>query len=214
MVGNAPLVRFLNHIGTKGCLVLGIVQKGEGRHCSSGAGGLEALVKAVGVVADGVVGSGEDLRCGAVVLFQLDDVGAGKFLGKLQDVLHLRPPEAVDGLVVVAHHTDIGLWPHQLAQQPELGHVGVLVLVHHDNPEASVHVLANEAILLHQFYRQHDEVAKVDVARLPQPLLVGVVGLWKKLRGIDVEELRGVRLPAVVLGTGNLCRQGLCLLPI
>ena len=95
-VGNALFVGFLNHIGTKGSFVLGVVQKGKGRQGTCRASGLEALVKAIGVVADGIVGGGEDLGRGSIIFFQLDNVRILKLLGKIQDVLYFRPTEAVD----------------------------------------------------------------------------------------------------------------------
>ncbi len=51
----------------------------------------------------------------------------------LPEVLHVRqvcPPEAVDGLVIVTHHTQVV--PGQLLDQLELGVVGVLELVDQD----------------------------------------------------------------------------------
>ena len=95
-VGNALFVGFLNHIGTKGCFVLRIVQKGEGGQGSCRACGLEAFVKAVGVVANGIVGSSENLWSGTIIFFQLDNVRIFKLLGKIQNILNFCPTEAVN----------------------------------------------------------------------------------------------------------------------
>ena len=59
------------------------------------------------IVGDHRVCGGEDGLSGAVVLFQADDPCAPVLLFKVQNVFDGRTPEAVDALVVVAHHADV-----------------------------------------------------------------------------------------------------------
>ena len=101
-----------------------------------------------------------------------------------------------------------------MTQQLELGCVGVLILIHHNDAESAVHVLTNELILLHQFNRKHNQVPKVNVASFLQSLLIGLVGSGKNLGGIDGVQLWGIWLPAIILCTGNFSCQSLCFLSI
>ena len=68
-----------------------------------------------------------------------------------------------------------------MAQQLELGCIGILILVHHNDTESAMHVLTNELMLLHQFNRQHNQIPKVNVASFLQSLLIGLVGTGKNL---------------------------------
>src|SRR5690606_6031775 len=100
------------------------------------------LAQAAAIGADQAGGGAQYVGGGAVVALQPDDAGAGKVALEAQDVVHLRAPPAVDRLVVVADHADVG--PFALGrggQQPQpqiLGDVGVLVFVHQDEAESAV----------------------------------------------------------------------------
>ena len=59
------------------------------------------------VVGDHRVCGGEDGLRGTVVLFQTNDPRAPVLLFKVQNVFDGRAPEAVNALVVVAHHADV-----------------------------------------------------------------------------------------------------------
>src|SRR5712692_9487415 len=52
-------------------------------------------------------GGGEDVAGGAVVAFEPDNLGAGEVVLEAQDVVDLRPPPAIDRLVVVADAADV-----------------------------------------------------------------------------------------------------------
>ena len=101
-----------------------------------------------------------------------------------------------------------------MTQQLELGCVGVLILIHHNDAESTVHVLTNQLILLHQFDGKHNQIPKVNVTCFPQSLLVGLVGSGKNLGGIDGIQLWGIGLPTIILCTGNFPCQSLCFLTI
>ena len=147
------------------------------------------------------------LRRGTVVLLQAYDPGPGEMPGEAQDVVQLGPPEAVDGLVFVAHRAQVvGLVVEQL-QQPELGVVGVLVLVHQHRPEAGLQLGAHLGPGAQQAYALQQQVAEVQAAGGPQAFLVQAVGLLEvDLRG-QLPEAHGrqvvLRGQAAVLGPGD-----------
>ena len=93
--------------------------------------GPQRLALAAVVVLDDRVGGVQDVGGGAVVLLQADGLCALEMLLEVEDILDGGAAEAVDGLVVVAHHADIVVPAAQQPHQMELGDAGVLVLVHH-----------------------------------------------------------------------------------
>ena len=64
-----------------------------------------------------------------VVLLQSDGLGAGIEFFKVENVLNGSAAEAVDALVVIAHHADVALRPGEQADQTELRHAGILILL-------------------------------------------------------------------------------------
>lgn len=56
---------------------------------------------------DEVAGRAENMLGGAVIAFELDDLGAGKILVEAQDIVHFRAAPAIDRLVVVTHTADV-----------------------------------------------------------------------------------------------------------
>ena len=75
----------------------------------------QGLALALGVVLDDTVGCVEDVGGGAVVLFQTDGLGTGIELFKVEDIFNGSAAEAVDALVVIAHHADVALRPGEQA---------------------------------------------------------------------------------------------------
>ena len=156
--------------------------------------------------ADGV-GRVQDILGGAVVLLQADGAATGVLALEAQNVLDVGPPEAVDGLVVVAHHADVLIAPRQELGQEVLEVVGVLVLVNEDVAELPLVVGPDLLVLLQQVDGVEDDVVEVQGVGLPQaagvagvdlrdpwhPPVVGAPGLVGKL-------LRGLVL---VLGVGD-----------
>ena len=78
----------------------------------------------------------------------------GEFLLEPQDAVSVRPPEAVDGLIRIAHRDHLRPEGRQLAQKGHLGRVGVLVLVDEDGAQPS-DILRR--IVAHQGRRTPDE---------------------------------------------------------
>ena len=143
--------------------------------------GPQGLALAGGVVLDDAVGGVQDVGGGAVVLFQPDDLGPGVVPLKVEDVLDGGPAEAVDALVVVAHHADVLFRPGEQADQPELGHAGVLVLVHQKVMVAVLVVVPGLLVLLQQPDGVVDQPVEVESAGLLQPLFVQAVQLGGQL---------------------------------
>ena len=65
------------------------------------------LAKSPFVARDDRGGGSEDMRCGAIVLFQPNNMCAVEILLEPQDVAHLGPAPAIDGLVIIANAADI-----------------------------------------------------------------------------------------------------------
>ena len=105
----------------------------------------QLLALAAAVVADDCVGGIQNGLGGAVVLLQTNHSRPFVLLLKGEDVFDRRPPEAVDGLVVVAHHTDVFPLPRQRGGQQILQVVGVLILINEDIAELVLPILPHLA---------------------------------------------------------------------
>ena len=100
---------------------------------------------------DDGVGRVQDVLGGAVVLLQPDDPGALVLLLEGEDILDGGAAEAVDGLVVVAHHADVlRSLPARVDGQQVLQVVGVLVLVDQHVAELVLVIVPHLLVLLEQ----------------------------------------------------------------
>ena len=71
-----------------------------------------------------------------VVQFQPECPGIGKIPLEIEYVLDLGSAEAVDRLRIVTNDTDVSAATGKLEYDLVLGHVGVLILIHHNMAEA------------------------------------------------------------------------------
>ena len=85
---------------------------------------------------------------GAVILLQPNHLGTGMLLFKVEDIFDGSAAEAVNTLVVVAHHAEIFVAARQQRRKQVLEVVGVLVLVDQDVAELPLVVAADLLILL------------------------------------------------------------------
>ena len=85
----------------------------------------------------------------AVVGGQLDGRAACHPLLKLQDVTHRRAPEAVEALILIAHHAQVPVRSRQLQKKLLLDVVGVLVLVHQQVARAGGHGIRSRGVVEH-----------------------------------------------------------------
>ena len=119
-------------------LLLAVPVADEADLLALGDVGPEGLAEAALVGGDDAGGGGEDVRGGAVVLLEADDLGAGEVLLEAQDVADLGAAPAVDRLVVVADAADVAVGAGEEAEPEVLGDVGVLVLVDEDVAEPAL----------------------------------------------------------------------------
>ena len=155
----------------------------------------QGLLLAALVVLDDRVGSGEDRLGGAVVLLQQDRGRVGEVLLEVEDVADVGAAEGVDRLVGVTDHHQLGrLGPRglvgvgvgqrgvvhpvgtELVDQGVLGVVGVLVFVDQHVPEPAPVDLPHLGVGPEELDGRHDQVVEVEGVRLPQALLILLVG--------------------------------------
>ena len=129
---------------------------------------------------------------------------------KVQDVLNGRPAEAVDALVVIAHHTHVVGAAAQQPHQMELRHAGVLIFVHQNVAILVLIILQNVLFLLEQANRIINQVVKVHSAGAFQPPLVSLIHLGDQARfGVCRGSQRLFRADQLVLQAANLPHAGL-----
>ena len=116
----------------------------------------------------------EDRLGRAVVDLEAELGRLGEAAPEVGDVLGRRPPEAVDALVVVAHHHEAVGSPRHQVEQLGLGVVGVLELVHEDVARGRARGLEAVRVRPQQVEGPHDREAEVLPAVLGQPALVGL----------------------------------------
>ena len=110
-------------------LVLLVICLGHGYGDAEAIVGPEALVLALPVAGDDVVGGVEDGLGGAVVLLKEDGPGAGEVLFEAEDVADVGVTPRIDGLVGVADYADVVVLAGQLTRKAVLDYVGVLEFV-------------------------------------------------------------------------------------
>ena len=103
-------MKLLDLVNHKGRLIALVVTGEEGYLLASSAIGPKVLGRAIGVLRDDGICSREDVLGGAIVLLQKYRLGSREVPLKLGDVSYVRTPEGVDGLVAIAHHSQICRW--------------------------------------------------------------------------------------------------------
>ncbi len=91
----------------------------------------------------------------------------------------------------------------QFLQQLELGHVGILVLVHQDDPEALPETVAHFRKPAQDFHRLLDQVAEVGIADAGQPFLVEPIAAAEFRPVVDQVQRRILRGQKIILGPGD-----------
>ena len=129
------------------------------------------------IVGDEPVGRVHDGAGTAVVALQPEHLCLREILLEIEDVLDLGPAEAVNGLGVVTHHTEVLVTGSQLAQNEILRHIGVLILVHQDVVKAPGNVCERLRRVFQEDVHVKEDVVKVHHARLLAGLAVEPVYL-------------------------------------
>ena len=113
-----------------GVLPLAAVQRDLADGRAAGADGLHVLVPAGDVLADEAVGRLDDLRRGAVVLFEEQDLCAGVVRLKVQQHIRTGGAEAIDALILVTDEKQVPACTGQQRDDRMLDARGILCLVH------------------------------------------------------------------------------------
>src|SRR4051794_29531083 len=98
--------------------------------------GPQGLAEATCIVCDQPIGSGEDMRCRAVILLESNDLGARKVFFETENVRDFGAAPRIDRLVVVADATEVPLRLGEELQPFVLRLIGVLIFVDQDVAEA------------------------------------------------------------------------------
>ena len=167
------------------------------------------LALSAAVVADYRIRRVQNVPLAPVVLLQLDDLRLRKIRLKVQDVPDIRPAPLVNALVVVPDHAQIVVPVRQLADQPVLNMVRILILVHHDILKTLLVAQQNLLIPLKEFHSVQQDIVKVHRIVLPQPLLVLSVHQVNRLCFIIILHCLPVllRIHALLLLVADHCQQ-------
>ncbi len=141
---------------------------------------------------------------GAVILFEADDLGAGKVAFEFQDIFDLRAAPRIDRLVVVADAGDVLALLREQAEPEILDAVGVLIFVHHDVFESLLIVLEHVAMGLQDDQHVEQQVAKIAGVEGFQARLIGgveflaaAIGVKFGFSGVEVCGREPLVLPAI-----------------
>ena len=108
-------------------------------------------------------------------MFQTDGLGARVNALEIKDVLNGSAAEAVDALVIIAHHADVLFRAGEEAHQTELRHTGVLILVHQQIAVFVLVEIPHILVLGQQLHSLVNQVVKVECSGFLQALFVGRV---------------------------------------
>ena len=133
----------------------------------------EIFRTAVAVVSDDFISCLKNGFGGTIVFLKQDYLSFRIILFKVQNILHIGSPPAIDRLVSVSDHADILKAGSQELDQLVLGMVGILILVHMDILVTLLVVGQNIRILVKKPQSQHNQVVKVHGFGLAQFLLIG-----------------------------------------
>jgi hypothetical protein len=150
----------------------------EQRPASGGPAGNEALLLPAAVRADKLVRQPEDLRGGAEILLQADDARPGVVFFEGQDVPDICAPPTVDGLVGVAGDEKVSVIAGELAGDPVLAGVRVLVFVDEDVPVAASEPLADLSVGSEEARRPDEQAVEIESPGGRQALAVGAADLF------------------------------------
>ena len=137
--------------------------------------GPQGLAVAGAIAGDDAGSSPQDVPGGAVVALQADHLSTREILLEAQNVADLGAAPAVDRLVVVADAGDVAVTAGEQPQPEILGHIGVLVLVDQDGPEAALILGQDVGMAGQQGQAMQQQVAEIAGVQGRQPLLIGCV---------------------------------------
>ena len=116
------------------------------------------------------VGRPQDGLGAAVIAFELDDADFGKVLLEIEDVLDIRSAPAVDRLIGIAGHGQVGVIDRQRPHDRVLRQIGVLIFVDQDIAVAGVERAARFRTAAQQHGDVQQQIVEVDRVGPQQPL--------------------------------------------
>ena len=116
----------------------------------------EIFRTAVAVVSDDFISCLKNSLSRAIIFLQKNYLSFWIIFFKVQNILHIGSPPAIDRLVSVSDHADILKAGSQELDQLVLGMVGILILVHMDILVTLLVVGQNIRILVKKAQGQHD----------------------------------------------------------
>ena len=126
---------------------------------SLGARGMQ--VPRAGMATHDAVSEPDDARAGPVVAHQPHLTGPGVFGGETGQAVGPGAGEAVDGLLGITDHADVGAAIHPQRHQAVLDRGDVLVLVHHEVPVGVPDLLGDGGVFHQQRGRAQEDVVEI-----------------------------------------------------
>ncbi len=161
----------------------------------------QILSLALEVVGDNGGGCLEDGLGGAVVLLEADDLGLGKILFKVEDVIDVGSAPGVNRLVLIADGTEVMVGSGQGAHDLVLRTVGVLILIDEHVLVSALILLASDRVGLEQADALQQEIVEVEGVGLEQLVFVNFVDVGDALHlGLGGVQVHLLRVLHVVLG--------------
>ena len=184
--GDALLAQFEHHLADEPALEAVVRRGHQGRALAVAFLREELLVVLLPGVHDEVVGEVEDGLGGAVVLFELEQAGAGELLGEGEDVPEVGPAKAIDALRVVADGHDVAVDRGEAPHEGRLGPVRILILVHEHMTALPRHAPPHFVVGVEELDRAGEEVVIVH-ERVRLLVLYVRVQERPEVVGIDME---------------------------
>ena len=137
--------------------------------------------------------------CRSVVLLELEEFRSLVYLGKLQDILDVRPAEGIDALCIIAYHAHLLVLLRELEHDAMLGKVRILILVHQHIAELHGILLADVRKVAEQDIGIDQQVIEVHGIALTATLPILAVNLVRSRHlgipvGLDYFGIRSIRI--------------------
>ena len=134
----------------------------------------EVFAFSADIVRDDLVRRRKYLLCGAVVLFEPDDLCSAELMLEIKNVVYIRAHKAVNALVVVSDNAYIAAAAKQ-ADKFVLERVRVLILIHENVVEPVLYFLPDFTVFRKQANRFKYKVVEIECVRFPEPFFVSRV---------------------------------------
>ena len=193
-----------DEVGGKERLVLAVGRVVETDLAAALARRPQILSLALKVVGDHGRSGLEDGLGGAVVLLEADDLGLGKILFEVEDVVDVGAAPGVDRLILIADGAEVVMGSGEGAHDLVLRTVGVLILIDEHVLEAALIFFARGGVGLEQADALQQQVVEVQSVGLEQLIFVNFVDVRDALHlGIGGVQIHLLRILHVVLGRGD-----------